>query len=357
MLIASPLLFLEILQPPRQIFLSMLSAYLAIFAVHLITRKLCHIGVLARRLFVIGDGSLIARLRDAMRDREEYVLVGAFSLDACDGDGRRRILEDIRQASPSEVVLALEERRGRIPFDLLFEIRKLGVRVIEYDDIFEEMTGRVDLDHIRPSQLIFEGSFEGSRIEEVAKRFFDIVVASTLLVLTLPVMLLASLAIYLDDGRPIFYRQARVGRFGVPFFLLKFRTMYRHAERDGPRFAGVNDQRVTRVGRLLRRFRIDELPQLFHVLTGDMSIVGPRPERPEFVQRFQELLPWFEQRHRVRPGLAGWAQLHAPYAADLETTRLKLAYDLYYLRHWSLALDLVILLRTFQVVVWGQGVR
>ncbi len=129
------------------------------------------------------------------------------------------------------------------------------------------------------------------------------------------------------------------------------------AERHGPRFALPGDPRTTRVGRVLRRFRIDELPQLVHVLTGRMSLVGPRPERPEFVRRFRDLLPWFEQRHRVKPGLAGWAQLHAPYAADLETTRLKLAYDLYYLRHWSLAFDLAILLRTFQVVVWGQGAR
>ncbi len=322
--------------------------------------RMVDLGPVARRVFAIGDEPFLTRLREAAVESGDFVVVDSRALDQvrqlgpAEAEAFAATLEGQRIA---DLVVAARERRGRLPLHLLLAVRMRGIRVVAYEDLYEQATGRVDLDAVRPSWFVFVDGFEGSRLDHFGKRLFDLVVASVVLALTAPLMALAALAIKLEDGGPIFYSQIRIGRCGVPFRLYKFRTMRPDAERDGPRFADARDPRTTRVGRVLRRFRIDELPQLIHVLTGEMSFVGPRPERPEFVQRFRELVPWFEQRHRIKPGLAGWAQLNAPYAADLATTRLKLAYDLYYLRHWSLAFDLAILLRTFQVVVWGQGAR
>jgi len=313
----------------------------------------------ARRVAAVGDEPFLSRLRRVAAEGG-FVLVREHALErvlALDGPESRALVEELAAAGVDELVVAARDRRGRLPLCLLMQARLRGIRVSDYADVFERETGRVDLDAVRPSWFVFSAGFEGTRLEHFAKRLFDLSAALLLLAATAPLIALAALAIRLEDGGPVLYVQERVGLGGLPFRLLKLRTMRMDAERDGPRFAGVNDPRVTRVGRVLRRFRIDELPQLLNVLRGEMSFVGPRPERPEFVAELARTLPWFEQRHRVKPGLAGWAQLNAPYAADLETARLKLEYDLYYLKHWSLAFDLAILLRTFQVVVWGNGVR
>jgi len=341
-----------------------LAVYAMIFGLlwanRLILSRVLDLTFLTRRLFVIGDEPFVSRMIDAAAQTNDFVVVDTLPLATLDGRNTadlENLVERISRLRTTDLVLAAKERRGRIPFDFLFLIRSIGIRVVEYEELYEEITGRVDLDAVRPGWFIFHEGFERSHLDHLVKRLFDIVAAGTIIVLTVPLMALTAIAIWIDDGFPIFYVQERTGKGGIPFRLIKFRTMRRNAEEAGPRFADDNDPRVTRIGSFLRRFRIDELPQLFNVLKGEMSIVGPRPERPEFVRTFRELLPWFEQRHRVKPGLAGWAQLHAPYAYDLETTRLKLAYDLYYLRHWSLLLDVTILIRTFQVVIWGTGVR
>jgi len=192
---------------------------------------------------------------------------------------------------------------------------------------------------------------------EAAKRALDLGLGLVLLVLLLPLLLLIALAVVLDDPGPALYAQVRVGRGGAPFRLLKFRSMVRDAERDGPRWASLGDPRVTRVGRVIRRYRLDELPQLLNVLAGEMSLVGPRPERPEFVPRLAAALPGYDERHLVKPGLTGWAQVEQGYAASVEDAAAKLRHDLYYVAHRSLALDLLVLARTFRVVLLGEGAR
>lgn len=316
---------------------------------------------LSRRLLVLGDPAPIADLGACQRrlGLAPFLIVRTIELDSLpsgvNDDGW--LLEACRAAGADEIVVAAVDRRGRLPMQALLRCRLAGIRVCEYHDFCERETGRVDLARLQPGWLVFNDGFGHGKLDAVAKRLFDVLLSATALVLAAPLLLLAALAVRLEDGGPALFRQERVGRNGVPFQMLKLRSMRIDAERDGPRYAAVGDRRVTRVGRLLRRTRIDELPQLINVLRGDMSFVGPRPERPVFVEQIAEVLPYFPVRHQLRPGLAGWAQLNHPYAADLADTRAKLEYDMYYIKNWSLFLDILILAQTMRVVVWGNGAR
>jgi sugar transferase (PEP-CTERM system associated) len=316
---------------------------------------------LSRRLLVLGDPGPIADLRACERriGLAPFHVVRAITLDQVPhrANDDSWLLETCRAAGAEELVVAAVERRGRLPMPALLRCRLAGIPVYEYHDFYERWTGRVDLERLQPGWLIFNDGFGHGKVDAIAKRLFDVVLASSGLVLSAPLLLLAGLAIKLEDGGPILFRQERVGRNGIPFEILKLRSMRLDAERDGPRWAAVGDRRVTRVGRILRRTRIDELPQLVNVLKGEMSFVGPRPERPVFVQRIIEVLPYFAVRHQLRPGLAGWAQLNHPYAAGLEDTRVKLEYDLYYIKNRSLFLDILIIAQTLRVIVWGNGAR
>jgi sugar transferase (PEP-CTERM system associated) len=223
---------------------------------------------------------------------------------------------------------------------------------------YERERGLLKIDNLRASWLIFGAGFERGITRDVIKRVFDVAVSLVLLVITFPILLLAMLAIVLESGRPVFYRQERVGQGGETFTILKLRSMCQDAEKDGtPQWAGPRDSRVTRVGQFLRRSRIDELPQLFNVLRGDMSFVGPRPERPFFVAQLLEDIPYYEVRHSVKPGITGWSQVRYPYGASVEDALAKLQYDLYYVKNHSLFLDLLILVDTVQVVLLGKGAR
>ncbi len=316
---------------------------------------------LSRRVLLLGDPEPIARLLERTRTvgPASYRVVERIALDEppVRPNDQDWLLEVCRRAQVEEIVVAASERRGRLPMDALLRCRLAGIPVSEDHAFFERLTGRVDLDHLHSGRLVFADGFGHGRLDAVLKRSFDLVLASLALILVAPLLLLAALAVKLEDGGPVLFRQQRVGRNGVPFEMLKLRSMRVDAERDGPRFAAVGDRRVTRVGRFLRRTRIDELPQLVNVLKGEMSFVGPRPERPMFVDEITRVLPCFPLRHRLRPGLAGWAQLNHPYAADLADTRVKLEYDIYYIKNWSLFLDLLILAQTLRVVVWGNGAR
>jgi sugar transferase (PEP-CTERM system associated) len=336
-------------------------AWPALFAIHLAYGWLGRRSSLVRRVFIVGEPDLHQRLQqvEAESHAPGFRICGFLDIAAaCDGRvPLETFLDELRRTRAEEVVYAVRDRRGRLPYRHLLGCRNLGVRVLDYSAFYERETGRVDLDLLRPAELVFGEGFEGSRLETMAKRLFDLAAAIACLVLTLPVLVLAALAIRLEDGGPVLYRQWRVGAGGRPFQLYKFRSMRVDAERDTPRFAEERDPRCTRVGRFLRRTRIDELPQLFNILRGDMSFVGPRPERPVFVRSLVERIPYFEARNRVKPGLTGWAQLNHSYAADEAAHRLKLAYDLYYLKHWNLMFDFAILLRTLRVVLWPAGVR
>jgi len=261
------------------------------------------------------------------------------------------------QHGATRVVVAAMDYRGRLSMDSLLQCKTRGVRVQEGSSYYEQLTGKIMIEGLRKSWLIFSDGFVVSRGTLFAKRLLDVLVAAVGMVLSLPIMLLVALAVRLDSPGPVFFRQERVGRNGRPFTVWKFRSMRTDAEAGGAQWAVQGDTRVTRVGRFIRKTRLDELPQFWNVLNGDMSLVGPRPERRMFVDQLQEQCPWYEQRLVVRPGLTGWAQVKAPYASTFEESIEKLKYDLYYIKNLSLFLDISILFSTARIVLLGRGAR
>jgi sugar transferase (PEP-CTERM system associated) len=255
------------------------------------------------------------------------------------------------------IVVAQEDRRKRLPVDLLLRCRMAGVRVVEAANLFEVLSGRIPLRDLRPSWLIFSGGFRKPRVLASLKRVVEAVIAAVALVFTAPLALLTALLVRLSSPGAVLYRQTRVGLDGKTFELLKWRTMGKDAEKlSGPVWAsGENDPRITKLGRFMRKTRLDEVPQLWNVLRGDMSFVGPRPERPHFVRQLKEVIPYYDERHSVRPGITGWAQVKFPYGSTLEDAEEKLEYDLFYVKHMSLLLDFAIMLETAKVIVLGRG--
>lgn len=258
-----------------------------------------------------------------------------------------------------EIVVALTERRsGSMPLRELLDCKIFGIKVYDIATHFEKNLGQIRIGYVNPGWLIFGDGFNQGLGRTAVKRAFDMVCSVVLLLLAAPVMLLTALAIKLDSRGPVLYRQDRVGLNGEPFSIAKFRSMREDAEQEGqPRWATAGDDRVTRVGRLIRLLRIDELPQLFNVLRGDMSLVGPRPERPFFVDQLTQQVPYFAVRHSVKPGVTGWAQVRYAYGSTLEDAVQKLQYDLYYVKNHSLFLDIVIMFETVAVVLTGRGAR
>ncbi len=270
-----------------------------------------------------------------------------------------RLSDVVMREEVDEIVVALTERRGgSMPMRELLDCKLRGVRVSDIATYFEQNLGQIRLESASAGWLIFGEGFNQGFVRTAVKRLFDIAGALVLIVLTLPIMLLTALAIRLDSPGPIFYRQERVGLNGKIFHVVKFRSMCTDAEKDGvPRWASAGDSRVTRVGKVIRKLRIDELPQLFGVLKGDMSMVGPRPERPYFVDQLTREIPFYAVRHSVKPGVTGWAQVSYQYGASREDSIEKLQYDLYYVKNHSLFLDLVILFETVGVVLTGKGAQ
>jgi sugar transferase (PEP-CTERM system associated) len=264
----------------------------------------------------------------------------------------------VQNLGASEVVLAIEERRNALPLKDLLRVKTTGVYVNDFSSFMERETGCVDLDTLNPSWLIFSDGFSSGRmISSVAKRAFDIVASLALLLLTFPVIALFALLVKLDSAGPAFFRQRRIGLYGEPFEIIKLRSMRTDAEKDGAKWAQKDDPRVTRLGRMIRKLRIDELPQTWSVLTGRMSFVGPRPEVPTFVEDLEDKLPFYAERHMVKPGITGWAQINYPYGASIEDARAKLEYDLYYAKNYTPFLDLLIMLQTLRVILWPEGAR
>jgi sugar transferase (PEP-CTERM system associated) len=286
---------------------------------------------------------------------EKEVAVGPGEVLAASGS----LLETVSRLRVDEIVVALTERRsGSMPLRQLLDCKASGVRVCDLNSHFEKTLGQFRLDYLNASWLIFGDGFNQGAWRTAVKRVFDIICASLLCVLTLPVMALAAVLIKLESKGPVLYRQDRVGLNGEKFSIAKFRSMRTDAELDGkPRWAAANDDRITRVGHFIRRVRIDELPQLFNVLRGDMSLVGPRPERPFFVDQLTREIPYYALRHSVKPGVTGWAQVRYQYGATIEDSQEKLQYDLYYVKNHSLFLDMIVLLETVGVVLTGKGSR
>jgi sugar transferase (PEP-CTERM system associated) len=268
------------------------------------------------------------------------------------------LLNIVDELQPDLVLVSLRDMRGAFPADDLLQCRLRGIRVEDWPSFYEKQTGRVLVTGLRPSWLIFSDGFVKTRMTQNVKRALDVLLALIGLPLAAPLMAVVAAAIKLDSRGPVLYRQERVGQGGRIFVLNKFRSMRSDAERQsGAVWAVSDDPRVTRVGRILRKTRLDELPQLINVLVGDMSFIGPRPERPEFIQMLQRKVPLYMERLSVKPGITGWAQVRLHYGASVEDALEKLQYDLYYIKNLSLFLDLVILVSTVQVVLFGRGAR
>ena len=268
-----------------------------------------------------------------------------------------QILPICQNGDVDRIIVALDERRGKFPLEQLLYCRLKGIRVDDGIAFTEQMAGKLSVENLHPSFLIFSDGFKRSAILKKVKRGLDILGSVLGLALFIPVSLIVSIAIKLDSKGPILYRQERVGRDGKIFRLLKFRSMYMDAEENGPEWARVNDERITRMGRIIRNMRLDEIPQILNVLKGDMSFVGPRPERPFFVDKLINEIPFYSERHVIKPGITGWAQIRYRYGASKEDALQKLKYDLYYIKHMSTILDLVIIFETIKIVLLGRGAR
>jgi sugar transferase (PEP-CTERM system associated) len=361
---------IRVSSPWKAILLLPTAWLLSVIFTRTIFSRISRTGILRRRVLIVGQGQRVIDLRELSKaglgaNFLPVAQVGTQPYGHPETDGQLLLKERVdtvdlltlaRTANAAEIVIAVEDRRG-IPVNQLLQCRLAGINVLDYIDFYERESGRVDLNALRPSWFIFSRGFGVGPMGEIAKRGFDIVGSVSLLVVLFPLMMLTALAIYLESGGPVLYRQERVGHKGN-FMLYKFRSMTVDAEENGsPVWAAKEDPRVTRVGWLIRKLRIDELPQLYNVLRGEMSVVGPRPERPYFVSRLAKSIPYYLERHAVKPGITGWAQVNYPYGASLEDAREKLSYDLYYLKNRGIFLDIIILVRTLRVILWPDGAR
>lgn len=324
--------------------------------------------LLRRRILVIGTGNEAAAVDQSLRNQSTRALQVVGFYPAVNNDdvvvsnhrilaANASLLEAVRAHDVNEIIVAVRERRGgSMSLKQLLDCKLAGVKVLDLSSFYERVRGQVRIDALKASWLIYGDGFRQGWLRSTIKRTFDLVVGTVMLVLALPVMALTAIAIAVESGLPIFYTQERVGRGGRVFHVIKFRSMRTDAEKDGkPRWASARDDRVTRVGRIIRKTRIDELPQLLNVIRGEMSLVGPRPERPYFVDQLARDIPFFAVRHSVKPGLTGWAQVRYQYGSTVDDAIQKLQYDLYYVKNHTLFLDVLILAETVRVVLTGEG--
>jgi sugar transferase (PEP-CTERM system associated) len=323
-----------------------------------------------QHVVILGTGPLALNLAReiGLRDDLAIRLDGLVSVSAHEPDekiagvpvlGTAAEIEAIaRDRTVSRIIVALEDRRGVLPTRELVTLRVRGVQVEDAASALSALTGRVSLSAVLPSWFVFSDGFHRSKWNALSKRLLDLVAATAGLLLSLPLMVLIGIAVRLDSKGPAFYRQTRVGRMGSCFELVKFRSMRVDAEQaNGAQWAAVADPRATRIGRFLRKYRLDELPQFWNVIRGDMSFVGPRPERPQFVEELRQVIPYYDERHSVRPGITGWAQVQFTYGASVEDALGKLEYDLFYLKNMSLLFDLAIIFQTVRIVLGARGSR
>lgn len=326
--------------------------------------------ILKHRMLVLGTGTRAAKameLLQAADSRRRMHIVGFLPLQGLHHFVDHSLILTEQVSLPEivdkylidEIVIAVRERRGGgLPVNDLLECKLKGVHIIELSSFFERERGQVQLESLNASWMVLSDGFQQGFLRDAGKRLFDLVASLTVLAVSVPVMLLAMLFIVLESGFPVLYRQERVGLGGKIFTIFKFRSMVQNAEKDGaPQWAQAGDARVTWVGWIIRKLRIDELPQIINVLRGDMSFVGPRPERPFFVDQLIEQVPYYAARHSIKPGITGWAQVRYPYGASLEDAIEKLQYDLYYVKNHTFYLDLQIMFQTAQVVLFGKGAR
>jgi len=304
--------------------------------------------VLSERLDVIKIvGALVVENERVERNPEIPGLIGTHE----------QLAQVVEEQKVNTIVVCFEDRRSALPVEQLLDLKAMGIDILDGHQLFEEVSGRLSVDSLRPSALIFSTGFKQSMASYATKRCIDILASAGGLLGLFPLFLLVALLIKVDSRGPVIYRQLRVGLRGRLFLIWKFRSMKQDAEKSGPQWAQTDDPRITRIGRLLRRSRIDELPQLINVLKGEMSLVGPRPERPTFVQDLRKIIPYYDLRHTVRPGITGWAQIKFRYGASVEDAHMKFQYDLYYVKRLSITLDVRILAQTVRVMTLGEGAQ
>lgn len=368
------LLVLYYLAPPSYIgrgvlALALVFGLIGVTALRMIQQHLSRTDVFRRRVLVLGAGKNADLINSRLRrgaDRQSFVLVGFVPLSGQPVQVPEALLintdfglSDLAEwLQVYEIVVAPDERRGGLPMEEMLKCAQRGIAVTDLSTFFEREAGVVTLNVLDPSWLVFSGGFDHSMPRRLGKRLFDLVAASSLLLVAWPIMLIVALCVWRESGSPILYRQTRVGKSGRGFELVKFRSMRNDAEQDGrARWASSDDDRSTRIGRILRLSRLDELPQLFNVLRGEMSFVGPRPERPHFVDLLSHEIRYYSVRHCMKPGLTGWAQLRYPYGASVRDAEEKLKFDLFYVKNHGLLFDLMILLQTVEVVLFRRGAR
>jgi sugar transferase (PEP-CTERM system associated) len=335
----------------------------ALLAWRLIYERVIDLPVFRERVFVLGDGERARSIVELIRRRRDIGMEVLERTPDCPGADKEEILASDLHAILSgkipvdRIIVALEDRRGFMPVQELLALRLKGIVVEEPGPLIERISGTVPLDGLNPSALIFSEGFKINYSLRVARRIVSIALSAVALALCLPLIPFIILAVRLSSPGPILFRQTRVGLGGRPFTIYKFRTMRQDAEANGAVWATRNDPRITQLGRFMRKTRLDEIPQLWNVLRGDMGFVGPRPERPEFVQWLAKEIPYYNLRQMIRPGITGWAQVRYRYGASLEETRRKLEYDLYYIKHISFGLDLLILFETVKTIVLRRGAQ
>ncbi len=319
-----------------------------------------------RRVLILGCGQFASDVYDKLITRRCSIKVLGFVDQAVHSPSLKmensqvigtydNLVEVVEKFHVHTIVVCIEDQRSVLPVQALLSCKTLGIEIIDGHQMYEEELGRLSIDRLRPSALIFSAGFKRRAITMGLKRVIDVVVAALGIVSFLPLYLFIGLLIKVDSVGPVFYRQMRVGLRGQPYMIWKFRSMYVDAEKGGPRWAEKRDPRVSRVGRILRKLRLDELPQLYNVLRGEMSLVGPRPERPVFVEELRKQIPYYDIRHTVRPGVTGWAQTQFRYGSSAQDAHTKLQYDLYYVKNMTLVLDVRILTETIRVVLLGEG--
>ncbi len=347
------------------------SSYLAI-SLALLGWRALYYTILRKRLFaqpvlIIGAGKMAAKITEEVEDNQDSGYRVAAFVDnnepiynpkAAPVVPLETPLPEICTASKSEqIVIALDDRRGTMPIKELLACKLKGIEIHEGITFFESITGKILVENVNPAWLIFSDGFRANRLSYFFKRIQDIALSLFGLLVSLPITLPVALLIKLESPGPIFYRQERVGEHGIPYLVIKFRSMREDAEKDGAVWAMKNDTRVTRVGDVIRKVRIDEIPQMWNVLKGEMSFVGPRPERPVFVEKLTESIPYYSLRHSVKPGISGWAQICYPYGASEEDALRKLEYDLYYIKNQSIFMDMLVIFSTIKTVLFQKGSR
>lgn len=309
--------------------------------------ELCRVVQSQRFGMVEIVGALVAENERIAKNQDMPGIIGTYE----------QVAWVVEEQKVTTVVVCLEDRRSVLPVEQLLDLKAMGIDVLDGHQLFEEVSGRLSIDSLRPSALVFSNGFKHRMPSRILKRFVDILVSSSGLLMLSPLFLLVAFIVKVDSPGSVFYRQVRVGLRGRPFSIWKFRSMHQDAENAGAQWAQADDPRISRVGWWMRKTRVDELPQLINVLRGEMSLVGPRPERPVFVQNLRKTIPYYDLRHTVRPGITGWAQVKFRYGASAEDAHMKLQYDLYYVKRLSFGIDMSVLVQTVRVMLLGEGAQ